>query len=84
MYIVVTGCECESGWSGAVCSLDVNECDRSSSPCDGAATVCINVPGSFRCQCTPGFYNNSGICIGKTLYCQLINNWPYTIMLKIR
>jgi len=67
-YSFATGCECETGWSGEDCSLDVNECDRSSPPCEDADSVCINVPGSFRCQCKQGFYRNSGTCVGKISY----------------
>lgn len=45
-------CNCPPGYFGALCSLDVNECEAS--PClhDG---VCINRPGGFRCICLPGF-----------------------------
>ena len=46
----------------------MNECDRSSPPCEDADSVCINVPGSFRCQCQQGFYRNSGVCVGKNVY----------------
>ncbi len=36
--------------SGMYCERDVNECRES--PCLNGAT-CTNIPGSFRCNCTP-------------------------------
>ena len=38
-----------------VCFLDVDECQ--SSPCHADAG-CSNGPGSFRCQCRPGFHGD--------------------------
>lgn len=45
-------CNCPPGYFGALCSLDVNECEAS--PCLNHG-VCINRPGGFTCVCLPGF-----------------------------
>uniref|UniRef100_A0A8C5ADZ1 Nidogen 2 n=1 Tax=Gadus morhua TaxID=8049 RepID=A0A8C5ADZ1_GADMO len=42
-----------------VCFLDVDECQ--SSPCHADAG-CSNGPGSFRCQCRPGFHGDGFQC----------------------
>ncbi|KAK3931322.1 Fibrillin-1, partial [Frankliniella fusca] len=46
-------CFCQDGFApqGAVC-VDVDEC--AASPC-GLHAACHNTPGSFRCDCEPGF-----------------------------
>lgn len=54
------GCVCGPGWRGETCDDDINECD--SSPCTGEHEVCLNTPGSFRCDCLQGFKNSSGTC----------------------
>lgn len=43
---------------------DIDECNRNTSLCDQYAT-CINVPGSYSCQCDSGFTGNGTICDGK-------------------
>ncbi|XP_053386930.1 uncharacterized protein LOC123542087 [Mercenaria mercenaria] len=47
-------CVCVSGWSGATCNVDVNECD------DGMVcpnnSVCNNTNGSYNCKCLKGYY----------------------------
>ncbi|KAG7270043.1 hypothetical protein CRUP_036870 [Coryphaenoides rupestris] len=50
-------CECNMGFKldgNGVC-LDANECDRN--PC--AHGECINTPGSYICQCPPGFQSTA-------------------------
>ena len=39
-------CSCTPGWTGTCCEIDKNECVNN--PCQH---TCINVPGSFTCQC---------------------------------
>uniref|UniRef100_A0A1S4K5J7 EGF-like domain-containing protein n=2 Tax=Culex quinquefasciatus TaxID=7176 RepID=A0A1S4K5J7_CULQU len=55
-------CICEEGWTfnpndiSAGC-VDINECDPGQGPngrC-GVNAACTNLPGSFSCQCPPGF-----------------------------
>ncbi|XP_034254763.1 epidermal growth factor-like protein 7 [Thrips palmi] len=46
-------CVCRAGFTGPRCQADVDECDEAAERrCDH---VCSNTPGSFRCQCRPGF-----------------------------
>ncbi|CAJ0946246.1 unnamed protein product, partial [Ranitomeya imitator] len=45
-------CDCQEGYSGKHCELDVNEC--SSDPCKNGGT-CQNVPGAYLCTCPEGF-----------------------------
>ncbi|PFH36284.1 calcium binding egf domain-containing protein [Besnoitia besnoiti] len=40
--------------SGEGC-VDINECATAHNDCDERTTVCINTPGSFRCECKPGY-----------------------------
>ncbi|KAL8615010.1 hypothetical protein ACOMHN_051871 [Nucella lapillus] len=48
----VTGCVCKSGWLGATCDQDRDDCHTS--PC-AANTRCTDVAGSYRCDCLSGF-----------------------------
>ena len=41
-------CECKPGFTSRDCSKDIDEC--MSSPCKNNAK-CINIPGSFKCDC---------------------------------
>ena len=51
-------CRCPRGWTGKNCSTDDDECAiGSSSPCHHGGT-CVNTPGSFVCQCAPGYTGN--------------------------
>ncbi|WAR07539.1 MLP-like protein, partial [Mya arenaria] len=51
----VRGCVCENGWQGERCDVDVNECDSHISLCSDAYQMCVNIPGSFLCECLMGF-----------------------------
>ncbi|XP_070175505.1 uncharacterized protein [Littorina saxatilis] len=55
----VTGCECKSGWLGVTCQIDREECV--SSPCQANA-VCTDTAGSYRCDCSAGYSDVSGVC----------------------
>nr|XP_039274779.1 fibrillin-2-like isoform X2 [Styela clava] len=44
-------CMCDSGWKGASCAYDINECTSST---DGCAGTCTNSAGSFTCSCPNG------------------------------
>nr|XP_022290316.1 uncharacterized protein LOC111101946 isoform X2 [Crassostrea virginica]XP_022290324.1 uncharacterized protein LOC111101946 isoform X2 [Crassostrea virginica] len=56
----VTGCVCEKGWAGETCEIDVDECK--SNPCIGDHETCLNTPGSYLCECTPGFNKSNAQC----------------------
>ncbi|XP_037359235.1 nidogen-2 isoform X1 [Talpa occidentalis] len=48
-------CECASGYQGTGRScVDVNECATGFHRC-GPNSVCINLPGSYRCECRSGY-----------------------------
>ncbi|XP_059158121.1 uncharacterized protein LOC131942326 [Physella acuta] len=55
-------CDCLTGWTGADCSTDINECNQTKNLCLDNAD-CINSPGSYRCVCNIGFYRSNGGCI---------------------
>lgn len=45
--------------------VDVDECQIGTSTCDIHA-VCINYPGSYRCECPPGHSGDGYTCTSKT------------------
>ncbi|KAH9498711.1 hypothetical protein Btru_004630, partial [Bulinus truncatus] len=63
----VTGhCTCTSGWTGAVCDTDVNECDNLNNDClkaNRSNWVCKNTPGSYTCTCGAGYEDKSNVCV---------------------
>ena len=42
-----------TGHEGDLCQTNINECDVSA-PCQNSA-VCMDTPGSYKCQCRTGF-----------------------------
>nr|ABK56704.1 delta protein [Parhyale hawaiensis] len=47
-------CTCDEGWGGLFCNLDLNYCTNHK-PCKNGATCFNTSPGSYSCQCPPGF-----------------------------
>uniref|UniRef100_F7AHX7 EGF like domain multiple 7 n=1 Tax=Monodelphis domestica TaxID=13616 RepID=F7AHX7_MONDO len=45
-------CKCSAGWQGDTCQIDVDECNK---PGHGCPQNCINIPGSYHCQCQQGY-----------------------------
>ncbi|XP_028649680.1 neurogenic locus protein delta-like [Erpetoichthys calabaricus] len=45
-------CACNSGWTGPQCNQDINECLDNNGQCQ---QICINVPGSYMCECNNGY-----------------------------
>ena len=42
-------CQCDDGWTGANCEVDIDEC-ATNIPCQNGA--CVNTPGSWVCDCS--------------------------------
>ena len=57
------GCVCKTGWTGAKCDLDIDEC-AATNPCTGGNQVCQNSPGAYKCICENGYKDSSGACTG--------------------
>lgn len=53
----IKGCQCLTGWIGSHCSADVDECMQD--PCASSNENCLNTPGSYICQCKPGYRRDS-------------------------
>ena len=43
----------DPGWTGIDCSEDIDEC-KTIQPCKAART-CINLPGTYKCDCFDSF-----------------------------
>ncbi|XP_052236237.1 uncharacterized protein LOC127848005 isoform X4 [Dreissena polymorpha] len=55
-------CTCFKGWHGGLCNDDVNECTSTPNECP-TNSQCINLSGSFTCECDAGHLkNSSGLC----------------------
>ncbi|XP_044596826.1 protein crumbs isoform X1 [Cotesia glomerata] len=76
-------CNCtETGYTGPNCSEDIDECALEDYDCGNGK--CINLPGSFHCECEPGYcgYNcgmenpcHDDICLnGGTCECNVETN----------
>ncbi|XP_038045729.1 uncharacterized protein LOC119720211 isoform X2 [Patiria miniata] len=60
-------CMCTSAWTGANCSMDVDECLLSADNCHPNAT-CTNEVGGFNCTCNEGFKGDGVTCIEDYLF----------------
>ena len=45
-------------------SSDINECKNGTHDCDQDNGTCSNTPGSYTCQCRPGYTGNGRNCSG--------------------
>ncbi|XP_033097626.1 adhesion G protein-coupled receptor L4-like [Anneissia japonica] len=61
-------CSCASGFTGALCEKDVNECE--SNPCVNVRE-CVNEINQFRCICEDGYYGVT--CIEDIDECPCVN-----------
>ena len=44
---------------------DIDECATNADTCDASAGMCINTPGSYRCQCFSGYFGDGVTCISS-------------------
>ena len=59
------GCVCLTGYTGASCADDVDECTETPDICP-TGTDCSNTDGSYECSCSLGFQkDSSGNCNGN-------------------
>uniref|UniRef100_A0A2C9K992 EGF-like domain-containing protein n=1 Tax=Biomphalaria glabrata TaxID=6526 RepID=A0A2C9K992_BIOGL len=55
-------CTCNLGWTGYDCSIDIDECAQDPFRCPNYS-LCVNLPGSYECQCKDGLtLNSSKLC----------------------
>jgi hypothetical protein len=52
----------EPGWTGIDCSIDIDEC-KTIQPCKAAKT-CINLQGSYKCECLDSFTGQNCEMVG--------------------
>ncbi|XP_078000540.1 protein kinase C-binding protein NELL1-like [Glandiceps talaboti] len=50
-------CQCPSGYLGDHCQTDIDECASGTHGCH-SNSECINLPGSFYCQCKTGYHSD--------------------------
>ena len=56
----------DPGWTGVDCSEDIDEC-KIIQPCKAART-CINLPGSYKCDCFDSFGGQNCEMVGEMDY----------------
>ena len=54
----------DTNLSFIACFTDLDECASSSAVCEHDA-LCINLPGSYACQCKLGYLLTDSLCQGK-------------------
>lgn len=64
-------------WS-PLSSVDVDECSFEEQCRRELGNVCVNTPGSFVCQCQPGFRAEAPACVGKAAV-KLHHSWIRTM-----
>ncbi|XP_045193379.2 uncharacterized protein LOC123549396 [Mercenaria mercenaria] len=52
------GCVCQTGWTGTLCDVDIDECQAEIDPCS-VLHDCKNTQGSYVCNCKEGYLENA-------------------------
>jgi hypothetical protein len=47
-------CQCPNGFTGVNCEADINECQTGLAMLCANNATCMNIMGSYYCQCAPG------------------------------
>lgn len=77
-FLIILGKKTTKDFSMCLSPLqDVDECSPSSEPC-GPGHLCVNSPGSFRCECKAGYYFDgiSRTCVGMWASLQALGAQP--------
>merc|ERR1719272_464882 len=61
--------DCIVGWRGKTCEVDWDECKMGIHTCHDMA-ICANVPGSFNCECEPGYSGDGYAMCNEVDDCQ--------------
>jgi len=61
-------CECAQGWSGKLCTEDIDECKANTFTCPDHST-CQNMNGTYTCACKDGYEGNAKKCT-KIDFCE--------------
>eukprot|EP00117_Sycon_ciliatum_P002421 scpid7190/ scgid3720/ Fibrillin-1 len=56
-------CICQPGWTADNCDQDTNECSNGLHDCPQRNSECVNIPGSYICQCDAGYELINGVCV---------------------
>jgi hypothetical protein len=77
-------CTCKTGWQGATCVEDVNECTDNLTICNTIPnSQCNNMNGSYECNCVTGYQKlTNGNCQGRLLL-RLFVWWCFTSLSTI-
>lgn len=55
------------GWQGQDCMDDIDECANVSICNSTPDSACLNVNGSYMCQCNEGFRKEGTVCTSKSV-----------------
>ena len=67
-----TGCTCKTGWTGAKCNMDLDECQTLSiaNECSEQNALCHNFHGGYRCDCSPGYVKSESTAPAGVSICE--------------
>ncbi len=68
--------QCPKGYAGVGC-YDIDECVLGLDSCSANA-ACINLPGSYKCECYDGYHGNGKLCIALPISLTRIEKSYYT------